>query len=66
MIKDLEKASFEELEKEINEVLEKLKSDSISLDEADSLYKYGMKITSTMEKKITDLQKSVQNIVEDN
>jgi len=57
--KDLTKLSYGELEEEAEKTLEALGDTSLPLDEATKLYERGKKISAEMEKRLSDLEKSV-------
>lgn len=64
--KELKDMKYEELEARSKEVLKALSDTSLPLDEASKLYQEGKAIAKEMEKRLSDLEKSVTDtIVED-
>lgn len=64
--KEIKDYSYEELEKEISDVLLKLSDSNLGLDESTKLYKYGKELISNMENRLSQLEKEVNDKVEDN
>ena len=60
---DLSKLSYAQLEEEANKTLEKLNDANLGLDEASQIYEYGKKVSAEMEKRLSDLEKSVTDTV---
>ncbi len=60
-VKKMKDLSFEELQKEMDEILLKIKQDDVTLSESGSLYVYGKEINRLMEEKVNQLSKSVKN-----
>lgn len=60
-VKKMKDLSFEELQKEMDEILLKIKQDDVTLSESGSLYVYGKEINKLMEEKVNQLSKSVKN-----
>ena len=60
-VKKMKDLSFEELQKEMDEILLKIKQDDVTLSESGSLYIYGKEINRLMEEKVNQLSKSVKN-----
>ena len=72
MKEDLEKLSFEELYKKLDEVTTKLEADNLNLDESIELFEKGMEISKkcnekleNAEKKISILLKNGENVTEE-
>ncbi len=64
--KEIKDYSYEELEKEIEDVLTKLSDSELGLDESTKLYKYGKDLIVQMENRLTQLEKEVSDKVEEN
>lgn len=60
-VKKMNDLPFEELQKEMDEVLQKIKQEDVTLSESGSLYVYGKELNKLMEEKVIQLSKSVQN-----
>ncbi len=63
MEKDLSKLSYEELEKEAEEVLKQLSDSSLPLDKAHEIYQYGKKISAEMDVRLEKLSKEVTDTI---
>jgi|GEM_PF-877889 len=61
--KDLSKMSYEELEKEAADVVQKLSDSSLALDEASRLYDYGKSVLAEMDKRLDELSRKVTDTV---
>lgn len=64
--KEIKDYSYEELEKEIEDVLTKLSNSELGLDESTKLYKYGKDLIVQMENRLVQLEKEVSDKVEEN
>lgn len=64
--KEIKDYSYEELENEISDVLLKLSDSNLGLDESTKLYKYGKELISNMENRLSQLEKEVNDKVEEN
>ena len=61
-VKKMKDLSFEELQKEMDEILLKIKQDDVTLSESGSLYVYGKEINRLMEEKVNQLSKYIKTI----
>ncbi len=59
-LKDL---SYAELEKESEEVLSRLNSEDLPLDEASKIYQYGQEIYREMENRLSALEEEVSHTI---
>jgi exonuclease VII small subunit len=57
--KDLSTLSYEELEKETNAVVSELQKNTLGIDQGASLYDYGKRLISEMEKRLDELSRKV-------
>lgn len=57
--------NFEESLKRLQEIVLKLESDSIELDQALDLFKEGIDLTKVCQAKLTDVEKQIVKIVKD-
>lgn len=57
--------NFEESLKRLQEIVLKLESDSIALDQALDLFKEGIDLTKICQSKLTDVEKQIVKIVKD-
>ena len=62
---ELEKMSIEEAFDTVEETMEKLRSDEISLEDSFALYKDGMEVLKAVASKIDQVEKQVQKLDED-
>ncbi len=62
--KDLTKMTYQELEKESDEILKKLSDSQIGLDESAKLYQYGKEVSKEMEKRLSSLEETVKDTIE--
>lgn len=64
--KELKDFTYEELEKEADEVLTKLSNSELGLDESTKLYTYGKEIAKEMDLRLSTLEKQVNDNIEEN
>lgn len=60
-VKKMKDLPFEELQKEFDEILNRLKQEDVTLSESGLLYVYGKSLNKLMEEKVIQLSKSVEN-----
>ena len=62
--KDLTKLSYQELEDESESILKQLSDSEIGLDDSAKLYQYGKEVAEEMEKRLSSLEASVKDTIE--
>ncbi|WP_338969195.1 exodeoxyribonuclease VII small subunit [Spiroplasma endosymbiont of Labia minor] len=62
----MDKKNFDELIKNINEVIQKLESDSTSLEDSVPLFESGLKNIKEASERLSDLKQTVKKVLEDN
>ena len=58
--------NFKEELNKLNEIVDKISSKTLSLDESLKLYEEGSKIIKTLEKELNDAEKKVEKIIDCN
>ena len=61
---DLTKLSYQQLEEESDNILKQLSDPEIGLDESAKLYQYGRQVAEEMDKRLSELEASVKDTIE--
>ncbi|MBU0437709.1 exodeoxyribonuclease VII small subunit [Staphylococcus succinus] len=57
--------SFEEMMKELEDIVQKLDNENVSLEESLNLYQRGMKLSATCDETLKDAEKKVNELISD-
>ncbi|MGO3049415.1 exodeoxyribonuclease VII small subunit [Staphylococcus casei] len=57
--------SFEEMMKELEDIVQKLDNENVSLEESLNLYQRGMKLSATCDETLRDAEKKVNELMSD-
>ncbi|MEB8209302.1 exodeoxyribonuclease VII small subunit [Staphylococcus succinus] len=57
--------SFEEMMKELEDIVQKLDNENVSLEESLNLYQRGMKLSATCDQTLKDAEKKVNELISD-
>lgn len=57
--------SFETMMQELEEIVQKLDNETVSLEESLSLYQRGMKLSATCDKTLKEAEKKVNELIQD-
>lgn len=59
----IDELDYSKLEELMEEILKELSDETLPLDKATSLYKFGKEVTDLMQNKLEELEKSVKNTI---